>query len=89
MDAQAGVHVPPLRWRVGTQSAATHLLADRELPSSLREDLGVTSGLDETDHAGSGRRTAGLSPENPRRAAGLGTAADGLAGLSQPGRSFQ
>jgi hypothetical protein len=30
----------PLRWRVGTQPAATHLLVDPELPTSLRGDLG-------------------------------------------------
>ena len=41
-DVATRVHVAvahPLRLPVGTQPAATHLLGDRELPSSLREDL--------------------------------------------------
>ena len=40
MDAHAEVHAHPLRPRVGTKPAATRPLADRELPASLREDLG-------------------------------------------------
>jgi hypothetical protein len=39
-DADAEVHARLLRPRVGTKPAATRLLADRELPTSLREDLG-------------------------------------------------
>ena len=36
----AGVHAHPLRSRVGTQPAATHPLVNREIPYSLRGDLG-------------------------------------------------
>jgi len=37
----AGVHAHPLRGRVGAQPAATHPLVNREIPYSLRGDLGT------------------------------------------------
>ena len=45
MDAHPGVHAHPLRPRVGSKPAATRPLAERELPSSCREDLGLSSRL--------------------------------------------
>ena len=39
-DTHAEVDAHPRRWRVGTKPCATRPLADRELPTSLREDLG-------------------------------------------------
>jgi len=40
MNDHSGVYAHPLRTRVGTKPAPTRPLADRELPTSLREDLG-------------------------------------------------
>jgi hypothetical protein len=56
----AGVHAHPLRTRVGTKPAATRPLADRELPTSLREDFGKTRPIVQLAGA------VGISTQSPR-----------------------